>query len=72
MSFKKEKEFWREKFCRENHVEYEVSGNLALFADPVTSAGGEKTTYSIPTYEALKGITKSIYWKPTFISMSLT
>jgi CRISPR-associated protein Cas5d len=67
MSFKKEKEFWREKFCRENHVEYEVSGNLALFADPVTSAGGEKTTYSIPTYEALKGITKSIYWKPTFI-----
>lgn len=67
MSVKKEKEFFREKFCREGHAEFEVNGELALFSDPITSAGGEKTTYSIPTYEALKGVTKSIYWKPTFI-----
>lgn len=29
--------------------------------------GGEKCSYHVPTYEALKGISKSIYWKPTFI-----
>jgi CRISPR-associated protein Cas5d len=29
--------------------------------------GGEKCTYQIPTYEALKGILSSIYWKPTVI-----
>lgn len=67
MSVKKEKEFLKEKFCRQGYVEFEVSADLALFADPITSVGGEKTTYSIPTYEALKGVTKSIYWKPTFI-----
>ena len=27
--------------------------------------GGEKCTYQIPTYQALKGILESIYWKPT-------
>ena len=37
-----------------------------MFADPITRVGGEKNTYPIPTYEALKGITESIYWKPTF------
>jgi CRISPR-associated protein Cas5d len=29
--------------------------------------GGEKCTYQIPTYQALKGITESIYWKPSVI-----
>jgi CRISPR-associated protein Cas5d len=29
--------------------------------------GGEKCTYQIPTYEALKGIMMSVYWKPTII-----
>jgi CRISPR-associated protein Cas5d len=29
--------------------------------------GGEKCTYQVPTYEALKGILSSAYWKPTFI-----
>ncbi len=29
--------------------------------------GGERCSYHIPTYEALKGVTKSIYWKPTLI-----
>ena len=42
-----------------------VSGKLALFTDPLTRMGGEKCSYHIPTYEALKGVTKSIYWKPT-------
>lgn len=50
-----------------NSVEFKVSGRHALFTDPVTRMGGEKCSYHIPTYEALKGITKSVYWKPTLI-----
>ncbi len=51
----------------ENRVEFEVSGPWAMFSDPVTRVGGEKCSYQIPTYEALKGILHSIYWKPTLI-----
>ena len=50
-----------------NSVEFEVTGNYGLFSDPVTRVGGEKFSYQIPTYEALKGILQSIYWKPTII-----
>lgn len=50
-----------------NLIEYEVSGAYALFSDPITRVGGEKCSYQIPTYEALKGITASIYWKPTLV-----
>ncbi len=49
-----------------NLVEFEVSGDYGLFSDPVMRVGGEKCTYQIPTYEALKGILSSVYWKPTF------
>lgn len=48
-------------------IEFRVWGRFALFTDPLTKIGGEKCSYHIPTYEALKGITKSIYWKPTFV-----
>lgn len=50
-----------------NSIEFKVSARHALFTDPLTRIGGEKCSYHIPTYEALKGVTKSIYWKPTFI-----
>lgn len=50
-----------------NTVEFEVRGEYALFSDPLTRVGGEKFTYQVPTYEAIKGILQSIYWKPTFI-----
>ncbi len=50
-----------------NNVEFKVTGRHALFTDPVTRMGGEKCSYHIPTYEALKGIVKSVYWKPTLI-----
>ncbi len=50
-----------------NTVEFSVRGRYALFSDILTRAGGEKTSYPIPTYEALKGILHSIYWKPTII-----
>lgn len=50
---------------KENQIEFKVYGRYALFTDPLTRIGGEKFTYQIPTYQALKGITESIYWKPT-------
>lgn len=50
-----------------NIVEFEVSGDYALFSDPLMRIGGEKCTYQVPTYEALKGVLSSIYWKPTII-----
>ena len=50
-----------------NIVEFSIFGDYALFSNPDTSVGGEKCSYQIPTYEALKGILKSVYWKPTII-----
>lgn len=52
---------------RDNIVEFKVSGRYALFSDPINRIGGEKFSYQIPTYQALKGILESVYWKPTFI-----
>ncbi len=48
-----------------NQIEFVVHGKYALFTDPITRIGGEKFTYQIPTYQALKGIVESVYWKPT-------
>lgn len=50
-----------------NQIEYCVSGRYALFSDPITRMGGEKFSYMLPTYQALKGITESVYWKPSII-----
>lgn len=44
---------------------YRAFGPRALFTDPITKIGGEKFSYQVPTYGALIGLTKSIYWKPT-------
>ena len=49
-----------------NQIAFKVRGRHALFTDPISKIGGEKCSYHIPTYEALKGIACSIYWKPTF------
>jgi CRISPR-associated protein Cas5d len=49
-----------------NQIAFKVYGRYALFTDPITRMGGEKFTYQVPTYQALKGICESIYWKPTF------
>lgn len=50
-----------------NIVEFEVIGDYALFSDPIMRVGGEKCTLQVPTYEALKGILSSVYWKPTLV-----
>lgn len=50
-----------------NQISFKLWGRYALFTDPITKVGGEKCSYHIPTYEAIKGVLKSIYWKPTII-----
>jgi CRISPR-associated protein Cas5d len=50
-----------------NSISFRLWGRYALFTDPVTKIGGEKCSYHVPTYEAIKGVLKSIYWKPTII-----
>jgi len=51
----------------DNKVDFKVYGRYALFTDPLTKIGGEKYSYQIPTYQALKGILESVYWKPTIV-----
>lgn len=50
-----------------NTITFRLRGRYALFTDPITKVGGEKCSYHLPTYEAIKGVLKSIYWKPTII-----
>ena len=52
---------------QKNSLEFKLWGRYALFTDPLTKVGGEKCSYHVPTYEALKGVAKSIYWKPTLV-----
>lgn len=51
----------------QNSVTFKVWARYALFTDPLTRIGGEKYSYQVPTYEALKGILSSVYWKPTIV-----
>lgn len=50
-----------------NSVEFSIKSDYALFSDILTRTGGEKFSYMFPTYEALKGIVHSVYWKPTIV-----
>lgn len=52
---------------KKNSIEFSIKGRTALFTDPISKIGGEKLSYQIPTYQALKGILESIYWKPTIV-----
>ncbi len=52
---------------KQNIVTFKVFGRYALFTDPLTRVGGEKYSYQIPTYEALKGVLSSVYWKPAIV-----
>jgi len=49
----------------ENRIEFKLWGKYALFTDPISKIGGEKCSYHLPTYQALKGIAEANYWKPT-------
>ena len=50
-----------------NTIELEITGNHAMFTDPEKKAQGQLCSLPVPTYEALKGVLRSVYWKPTFI-----
>lgn len=50
-----------------NSIQFKLTGRYGLFTDPITRIGGEKCSYHLPTYEAIKGVLKSIYWKPTIV-----
>ena len=50
---------------KDNILSFRVFGKRALFTIPENRIGGEKFSYHIPTPEAVKGITESIFWKPT-------
>ena len=52
---------------KRNTVQFKVYGRYALFSDPITRPGGEKFSYQTPTYQALKGVIESVYWKPTLL-----
>ncbi|MDC2867309.1 type I-C CRISPR-associated protein Cas5c [Bacillus sp. BP-3] len=50
-----------------NSIEFELFGDYALFTDPLMKMGGEKLSYQVPTYQSIKGIVESIYWKPSLL-----
>ena len=50
-----------------NEVSFRVMGQYALFTDPVSKIGGEKSTLLIPTYQSLIGVIESVYWKPSIV-----
>lgn len=56
-----------EKPKHPNKVSFLFTSDYGLVTDPIMRVGGEKCTYQIPTYEAIKGILHSIYWKPTIV-----
>ena len=43
-----------------NTITLRIWGRYALFSDPVTRVGGEKHSYPVPTYQAVKGILESV------------
>lgn len=50
-------------------LSFRVWGRYALFSDPLTRLGGEKSSLQIPTYAALRGVCESVYWKPCLLTI---
>ena len=48
-------------------IAFSVTGRYALFTNPINKLCGEKFSYPVPTYEALRGVVSNIYWKPTIL-----
>ena len=45
-----------------------VSGDYAMWTSAHSKTSGDRTTYQVPTKEALRGIADACYFKPTFIN----
>ncbi|EFR44859.1 type I-C CRISPR-associated protein Cas5c [Streptococcus pseudoporcinus] len=54
---------------RSRNFYFRLRGNLALFTNPATKGGGERSSYSVPTRQALQGIVDAIYFKPTITNV---
>lgn len=46
-----------------------VQGDLALFTNPATKGGGERSSYLVPTRQALQGVVDAVYYKPTITNV---
>ena len=57
-----EKKLMDDDYISKRTINYKVSGDQALFLDGGFRVAGEQYSYVIPTYQALVGITESIYW----------
>jgi CRISPR-associated protein Cas5d len=51
----------------DNIIEFKLTGESAIFTDPLTATSGELSSYQVPTFSALQGIAESNYWKPTIM-----
>ena len=49
-----------------NTIQFQLRGRYALFTDPLTNCGGDKCSLPVPTYEAIKGISRGIYSSAEF------
>lgn len=54
---------------RSRHFYMRVRGELALFTNPATKGGGERSSYPVPTRQALQGIVDAVYHKPTITNV---
>ena len=43
---------------KKNEITFSVKSKYALFSDPLNRVSGEKFSYQIPTYEALRELLK--------------
>ena len=59
---------WRRSMERSKDFYMRIRGDYALFVDPSTKGGGEKTSYASPTRQALIGIVDACYFKPTIVN----
>ncbi|HEM6116120.1 type I-C CRISPR-associated protein Cas5c [Streptococcus pluranimalium] len=46
-----------------------LRGDLALFTNPATKGGGERSSYPVPTRQALQGVVDAVYYKPTIANV---
>ncbi len=49
-----------------NSIEFEATGEFALFTDPIIGISGGRCTLPVPTYGALQGLCRAIYTQPSF------
>ncbi|WP_297663397.1 type I-C CRISPR-associated protein Cas5c [uncultured Streptococcus sp.] len=54
---------------RSRNFYVKIRSEQALFTNPATKGGGERSSYQVPTRQALQGIIDAVYYKPTFTNV---